>query len=324
MGMLARHCIFQTDELEEGARFAGQIWEHNSSRVTDGRYGLRWHQAELNKSSLSFIEHDCAVDLAAQGPLSDHFRIFFHTSGSIDHTLNGQQAFSDRDHVIAHAPDVDLKLNIRPFELLLVSLRGEFVRQALGQRFEKLPNLETWVGSLPTSPCVEALRSMATWLCSELERPESPLAVQGKPRLHAEKMLLATFVECLMQMTPHDVAVPTEIGEHQVRRAEEWIAAHATEALGIEEVAEAVGVGVRSLQRTFQRIRGYSPSQAVLQQRLNHARRALLLAAPQDTVTSIAAESGFFELGRFARQYRAHFGETPSQTLARERRAQKT
>lgn len=320
MGMLSRHCVFQSDDLEEGSRFAGQIWEHNSAKVVDGCYGLRWHQAELNKSTLSFIEHDCAVDLVAQGPLSNHFRIFFHTSGSIEHTLNGQQVVSDSAHALAHAPDVDLKLNIRPFELLLVSLRGEFVRDALAQRFEKLPDLKTWVGALPSSPHVETLRSMTTWLCSELERPGSPLGAQGKLRLHAERMLLATFVECLMQMAPHDHAA-AEVAEQHVRRAEEWIAEHATDAIGIDEIAAAVGVGVRSLQRTFQRVRGYSPLNAVLQKRLELARNALLLATPEDTVTSIATDNGFLEMGRFARHYRMHFGENPSETLARQRLA---
>ena len=40
-------------------------------------------------------------------------------------------------------------------------------------------------------------------------------------------------------------------------------------------------------------------------------------AEPGATVTGIATEHGFLELGRFAMRYRRQFGETPSQTLAR-------
>jgi AraC-like DNA-binding protein len=287
--------------------------------MLNGPYGLHWNQVELHKSSLAYIKHDCALDLTAQGPLSDHFRIFFHDNGSIEHAVNGRRAFSDRENVVAHVPGVDLKLDIRPFELLLVSLRGDFVRDALALRFGRLPDLDTWVGR-PAEVIMrcDALESMARWFCQELERPGSPLAGAGKPRFHAERMLLATFVECLAQSIPQNSEVAPELGEYQVRRAEEWIAQHATDAIGVEEIANAVGVGVRSLQRTFQRVRGYSPLKAIQLHRLSRTHEALLQATPDiASVTSIASEFGFFELGRFAQQYRAHFGENPSETLSR-------
>ena len=57
------------------------------------------------------------------------------------------------------------------------------------------------------------------------------------------------------------------------------------------------------------------------------ARRALMLADPAAaTVTAIATEHGFWELGRFSVEYRAPFGESPSASLHRppddKRRAQ--
>lgn len=52
--------------------------------------------------------------------------------------------------------------------------------------------------------------------------------------------------------------------------------------------------------------------------RMNMARRALARAdIAQSTVTAIATEHGFDELGRFSVQYRKLFGEPPSQTLRR-------
>ena len=52
--------------------------------------------------------------------------------------------------------------------------------------------------------------------------------------------------------------------------------------------------------------------------RMNLAHRALLRTDPaQMTVTDIATEHGFWELGRFSVEYRALFNESPSVSLRR-------
>ena len=51
---------------------------------------------------------------------------------------------------------------------------------------------------------------------------------------------------------------------------------------------------------------------------MHFARRALSRANPvTTTVTDIATEFGFWELGRFSVEYRALFGEPPSASLRR-------
>jgi AraC-like DNA-binding protein len=319
MVLLANYRIFETNDLDEGSSFGERNWERNHASRMEGPYGLRWNQADFDRLAFSYVEHDAAVDLTAEGPLSDHFRLYFHKQGSIQHTLNGQQIVSDPDTPVVHAPGIDMMLDIRPFEVLMVSVDGEIVRNGLAQRFGRLPALETWIGALQRSPSVDALESMAIWMCRELERHGSPLAAARKPRMHAERMLIAMFVECLADMAPHENDRPADLGEWQVRQAEAWIDAHARDAIGVEEIARAMGVGVRSLQRSFRRVKGYSPSQAVLQHRLYQTREAFLTAGPDATVTAIAAEFGFFALGRFAQQYRKQFGEYPSETLTRRR-----
>jgi transcriptional regulator GlxA family with amidase domain len=103
----------------------------------------------------------------------------------------------------------------------------------------------------------------------------------------------------------------------QVRRAEEWINAHLGEVISVDEVATATGVGVRSLQLNFKSVHGCSPNRFITARRLEAARQKLLSASQGVTVTSIATDLGFFELGRFAERYRQRFGEAPSTTLAR-------
>jgi len=123
------------------------------------------------------------------------------------------------------------------------------------------------------------------------------------------------FSEVLEQEAPSAAA-------QQVRRAEEYIEAHWNEPITVERLAALTNVSVRSLYLAFERGRGYSPKAFVKMVRLRKARDTLRDAAA-DTVTATALAHGFHNLGHFARDYRLMFGETPSQTLARARRARK-
>jgi AraC-like DNA-binding protein len=70
--------------------------------------------------------------------------------------------------------------------------------------------------------------------------------------------------------------------------------------------------------RKIMRCRGMSPHRYLWLRRMNLARPALTLADPTvTTVTVIANDHGFAELGRFAVAYRQLFGESRSATLRR-------
>lgn len=60
-----------------------------------------------------------------------------------------------------------------------------------------------------------------------------------------------------------------------------------------------------------------SPARYLRMYRLTRARLELLDADPgATTVKNVAYSLGFWELGRFAVEYKKLFGESPSQTLA--------
>ena len=50
-------------------------------------------------------------------------------------------------------------------------------------------------------------------------------------------------------------------------------------------------------------------------QRLEKVHADLLQATPDDTITKIAMQWGFFHLGRFSNYYFKRFGELPSDTI---------
>ena len=90
------------------------------------------------------------------------------------------------------------------------------------------------------------------------------------------------------------------------------------QAVYIPDLCAAIGVSTRTLRVCCQEHLGMSPCKYLVLRRLHLARRALLRSGPaSERVTDIAMQFGFWQLGRFAVEYRSLFGESPSATLAR-------
>jgi AraC-like DNA-binding protein len=88
--------------------------------------------------------------------------------------------------------------------------------------------------------------------------------------------------------------------------------------LYIPELCQTIGVPERTLRNYCYDQLGMSPKRYLLLRRLNLAHRALRSADPSTTtVTEIATSFGFWELGRFAVEYRTWCGESPSASLNR-------
>jgi AraC-like DNA-binding protein len=103
----------------------------------------------------------------------------------------------------------------------------------------------------------------------------------------------------------------------QVRRAEEYIAAHWNQPITIEDLARETSSSARSLFRQFRSSRGQSPMAFLKDVRLRHARDILERAGFHPSVTETAIACGFGNLGHFATDYFKRFGERPSDTVKR-------
>ncbi len=102
-----------------------------------------------------------------------------------------------------------------------------------------------------------------------------------------------------------------------VRRALSIVEEHpVADTISIRELSDAAHVSERTLRNAFHDVYGVAPKQFLIRHGLEEARRALLATrGERGSVTRVATECGFFELGRFAGAYRRMFGERPSETL---------
>ena len=99
-------------------------------------------------------------------------------------------------------------------------------------------------------------------------------------------------------------------------RFEKVLDAQSDRQLSMAELCAGTGVPERTLRLCCHEFLGLSPTAYVRLRRLNLVRAALLRSDPAiATVSGVARQHGFSELGRFAVAYRAAFGESPSTTL---------
>jgi transcriptional regulator GlxA family with amidase domain len=90
---------------------------------------------------------------------------------------------------------------------------------------------------------------------------------------------------------------------------------HEGEPLHIPFICKSCNVTERTLRSAFKAILGTTPYRYLRTLRMTEARRALMNAEPGTTVTLVAMQFGFLELGRFSGEYKTTFGERPSDTL---------
>ena len=102
-----------------------------------------------------------------------------------------------------------------------------------------------------------------------------------------------------------------------LRRAVAFIDDNAELDLTVSDIARAASVTPRALQLAFRRHLDTTPLRHLRRVRLARAREDLLSATAGDghTVTAIAYRWGFPSPSRFAEEYRATYGDLPSNTL---------
>jgi AraC-like DNA-binding protein len=128
-----------------------------------------------------------------------------------------------------------------------------------------------------------------------------------------------TLLALLVLQVPHSradiLSRPVAcIAPRAVKRAEGFIRENAGRPLTLEEIARAVECTPRSLQRSFIKFRQTTPMGFLRDTRYGIA-LTRLKDANTTSVTDVAKELGFSNIGRFAKEFRRRFGKSPSQIL---------
>lgn len=132
-----------------------------------------------------------------------------------------------------------------------------------------------------------------------------------------EQALIEAMMDCLGGGEVHEDRSAQRQHAAIMRRFYTAIERHVDEPVYIPELCREIGASERTLRACCHEHLGTSPKHYLWLRRMHLARCAMRQSTPAETtVTEIAMRYGFWQLGRFAVEYKALFGEMPSATLA--------
>ena len=177
------------------------------------------------------------------------------------------------------------------------------------------PTLPTSV--TPPAPALARLRKLHN-AASHLARDAPDILAKSEVARAIEQALVDAMVVCLAGSGSDEMPNVQRRRARVMRRLEDVMMANPDEPLYMAELAAQVGTSYWTLRDCCLEYLGMSPKRYLWLRRMHLARRALRLAdAERTTVTEIASDYGFWELGRFSVAYRSLFGESPSTALRR-------
>jgi AraC-like DNA-binding protein len=157
---------------------------------------------------------------------------------------------------------------------------------------------------------VALLRFVVATMNASLRKSPSTLELGA-----IENMLMLTLLESQPHNHAHSPALLAADGAcGTFGRAVSYIEQHLAGDISLDDIADAAYCSPRTLARAFKQAGEVSPMRYVHRLRLERIRVELLSTATGRNVAAIAFAWGYRHLGEFNRQYRAAFGETPSQT----------
>jgi AraC-like DNA-binding protein len=174
---------------------------------------------------------------------------------------------------------------------------------------------------LPASaPFVGALHEMVCRVYTAATGTPDALGDQGT-RIGLERNLLTLFALAVVRGREADQPLKETTAHERgklLRQVHAHLQDHLHEPIYMIDLCQATGASERHLQQVFREFYGMRPMEFLKMRRLDLVNLTLAMATdPFQSVKRAALDHGFWDLGRFAVEYRRRFGETPSTTLRR-------
>lgn len=155
------------------------------------------------------------------------------------------------------------------------------------------------------------LQSLAMGMRSDRPLEKSPKSMV----LLAEAALLFLLGNVPNALQSHVNEQPSTVMPVHIRNAIDYMNANIDRQLTMTEIANSVGISVRSLRQGFLQHKNMTPRHYLRRIRLDAVHAELMQPCNTLPVSTVAMKWGFSHVGRFATQYEAAYGVAPSETV---------
>ncbi|WP_246231084.1 helix-turn-helix domain-containing protein [Mycolicibacterium sediminis] len=295
-----------------------RILDPMRARAGTTRPGLLHRRIDAGAFSLEDVRHGGQAETRADDVPG--VVVLWTVGGQVDNSVNDAVgAAGPGDVVLGSAGNADVVLRTRDPLLKTAVLDQDLLDRVAADSTAMRLKPVRFTSITPRGP-----ESAAAWIKVRRfveetvladEEVATPLVIASAARLLAATTL-AVFPNTASEAD--DAESGADLSHHPalVRRAVGYIEEHASDDIGVVDIAAAVYVTPRALQYMFRRHLDTTPMAYLRRVRLDHVHRALREGTRDaDTVTAIAARWGFAHTGRFAVLYRETFGQSPHVTL---------
>lgn len=318
---MAAVTLLQSKDLDETRELVSGLFCDHRLAMADRQGQLNYRHRHVRTPAMSFSVMSYGAEvLIAPRELDSFFLVQIPLKGE-DRLVSGKDIHLSRPGTgTIHCPGQSFSMNWSADCSKLV-IRIE--REALER------HARTLLGHLPR----ESLR-FATELdtrsgagCAwEMTVRHLLRSFQQHPELVAHPLMRVQFEQLIMSgllvWQPNSISSSLgQVGQavlpRHLKTVEDYMRAHLDAPITNEQLAQLAGVSLRTLYNSFKKFRGVTPMRYLKDLRMEKVREELLDTGKLRNVTTVATRWGFFELGRFAAEYRKRYGESPSDTLRR-------
>ncbi len=321
---LMSHVLFRVNDLDEARERVANVFSPHDLRVlaTGETLDTRMCHVPLGSVSLNRLDYGATVDVDP-GLTRDFFLVMMPLVGVSEVTCGKESIRSNSRWAAVVTPTLAFRMRVQQgCDQIVVKVGRDLLERSCAQHLGRDPDrpIEFTAGMDMKSSQAASWCRLVELLVSASGQERGMLG-SSLVRAHFGQMVVDALLFGQSNTYTEDLRRPAPpIAPHCVKRAEEYIRAHAARPIGIVELAEYAGASTRALYAGFQNFRNVSPMAFLKAVRLERVHEELMSdSARSETVTAIAMRWGFVHLGHFAANYKRKFGETPSQT---QRRAQ--